>query len=85
MLILGQLIVVIGYLKPAPRGKQVQVEGVATVGLQVDAIENGLVVPLVVKGSELWSVQKAPSPQAIDGEEVAKLRRAEAEADASSG
>src|SRR5579863_1402285 len=47
MLILLQLIVVVGYLKPAPRGKQVQVKCILAVRKIVEVIEDGLVVALV--------------------------------------
>ena len=36
MLILGQLVVVVGYLKPVPRSEQIQVEDILAIGLIVE-------------------------------------------------
>ena len=53
-------------------------ERVPTVGLKVETIEQSLIVPNVVKGPELGSVQKAAAAQAVDGQEVSDFRAAEA-------
>src|ERR1022692_2789084 len=73
MLVLSQLIVVIWYLKPTPRGEQVEVEDISAARRIVQTIEDGLIVPCVVEGSELRGVQKAPGSEAVDGNEVSKL------------
>src|ERR1022692_4581765 len=85
MLVLSQLIVVIRYLKPTPRGEQVEVEDIPAARRIVQTIEDGLIVPCVVEGSELRGVQKAPGSEAVDGNEVSKLRGAIPESDTSTG
>src|ERR1039458_4074378 len=85
MLVLSQLIVVIRYLKPTPRGEQVEVEDIPAARRIVQTIEDGLIVPCVVEGSELRGVQKAPVSKAVDRNEVSKLRGAVPESDTSTG
>ena len=48
-------------------------------GLPVEAIENGLAVPHVVKRTEFGAVEKASAAQGVGGEEIAVLLAAEAE------
>src|ERR1017187_2580821 len=85
MLVLSQLIVVIRYLKPTPRGEQVEVEDISAAGHIIEAVEDGLVVSCVVDGDELRGVQKAPGLKAVDGHEVPEFRRAIPESDTSAG
>jgi len=40
-----------GNLKPVPRGKQIKVEGIRAIGLVIQTIEDGLIVPDVVNTS----------------------------------
>src|SRR5260370_39872401 len=81
MLILTQLIIVIGYLKPAPREEEVQVKNVFAIGLIVKAIENCLIVSLVVEGGELGRIQKPPGPETVKREEISDFRGAETQSD----
>src|ERR1035441_535882 len=76
MLVLSQLIVVIRYLKPTPRGEQVEVEDIPAARRIVQTIEDGLIVPCVVEGSELRGVQKAPGSKAVARTKVSQLRGA---------
>src|ERR1039457_1415106 len=85
MLVLSQLIVVIGYLTPTPRGEQVEVEDILAAGRIVEPIEDGLIVALVVEGSELRGVQKTPGSETVDRHEVSKLRGAIPKSDTSTG
>ena len=56
-------------------------ERVLTGGLKVETIEESLIVPDVVEGPELGSVQKAAAAHSIDGQEVAEFRGAIAQAE----
>ena len=58
-LVLAELIVGIGDLNPVARGEQVEMNRVAAVRLEVDAVEDGLVVAGVMEGRELGRVEKA--------------------------
>ena len=78
-LILIGLVERVGHLEPVTRGQQVEVKRVAGGGLPVEAIEDGLAVPHVVKRTEFGAVEKAPAAQGVGGEEVAELLAAEAE------
>src|ERR1039458_4371250 len=80
------LIVVIRNLQAIPRQEQVEMERVLTCGLKVETIEQSLIVPNVVEGPELGSVQKTAAAHSIDAQKVAEFRGAIAQAEtASSG
>ncbi|HMC63215.1 MAG TPA: hypothetical protein VKJ01_28730, partial [Candidatus Solibacter sp.] len=68
-MILPQLIIAVGDLEPVARGEEVQVESVPAVGLKVKAIEDALVVALVVERGKLGRVQESAAAGAINGNE----------------
>ena len=75
-LILAELIVCIGNLKPVASAKKIQVERVAAAGLKIDTVKNRLVISLVVKRSEFRAVQKTPASICVQNEEIAPFRAA---------
>src|ERR1700722_17993248 len=79
MLVLRQLIVVVGDLKPVPRGEYVQMERILAIGLVIHTIEDSLIVPLVVECGGLRRIQKPSRPQAVESDEVPEFRGSEAE------
>ena len=61
-------------------------ERVLSGGLKIETIEKCLIIPDVVEGPELGSVQKTAAAHSIDAQEVAEFRGAIAQAEtASSG
>jgi len=58
-LVLIRLIVCIGCLKPIPRDKKIEVQGIFARGLEVRAVKNRTVVAYRVNRTKLWCIQKA--------------------------
>ena len=77
-LVLSQLIIRVGDLDPVPGGKKIEVEGVFAVGLEVEAIEDGLIVACVVDGLEFRGVEETVATDPVERGEVAEAGRAEA-------
>src|SRR4029077_3298664 len=85
MLVLGQLIVVVGYLKPVSRSEQVEMEDIVAVGLIVKAVKNGFVVAYIVERRELRRIEEPPAPDTICYQEVSHSCGAEAKRRGSAG
>jgi hypothetical protein len=78
-LILAELVVAVGYLKPVSGRKQVEVQDVAGAGPVVEPVEYRLVVPHVVEGGELGRIQEPAGPQAVGCQKIPYLLVSEAD------
>ena len=84
-LVLSQLIIRVGDLDPVPGGKKIEVEGVFAVGLEVEAIEDGLIVACVVDGLEFRGVEETVATDPVERGEVAEAGSSEAKGGRASG
>ena len=69
-LILAGLVIVIGNLKPVPRGKKIEVNGVLAVGLKIEAIEKRAIVPDGMDGENSGVSRKRPDRTALKTTEL---------------
>ena len=64
-------VVGIGRLEPGAREPQVQVDGIGGGGLEIEAVEDVLLVAVVVHHGELRAIQKAAGVQPVERNEIA--------------
>ena len=63
-------VVGIGGLEPGPRKVEVQVEGVRVGGLKIEAVEDVLLVAMIVVNLELGPIQKPAGVQSVGGNKI---------------
>ena len=69
-------VVGVGRLEPGARIAEIEMDGVGGGELVVDAVEEVLLVALVVDGVELGRIEEAAGVHHVGGDEVAGLLRA---------